>query len=1261
MRNTPAALLGVAATLALSGGLAGAQTTYCSGGGTASSPANCPAGGGISIQGQVVHSASDNGGHPISSTLSISGAPGTVKTISVTLLGLTFNGQNSNSNAIYPASFVLQSPSGAKFLLLSQTGTSSDTLSGANVTLQDGAAAAPGWGANSSDTDTGWTSGGTFAPGSYWLLPAGNVSGGVSALPSELQSLSLPATDGANPSGTYGAGGYSTLNGTFAGGGANNNWTLTIYNDDNGGRLDPISITGWALTMTFNIVASDSTSTTIASGTANPAPLATNITYTATVKDTTHTSTTVNSGTVTFKSNGSAISCKSGSNTTVSGGTATCITSFASQGLYDVSASYGGDTTISPQLQSSSSTNDAFQIVENATTHPNSTTWCNTGGFTVPGETVGSVYPSVISISGSSQTVLNVEVQLLGMSGDFFDTRHMLAGPKGTNTSLVFLENAFGFGPYSSMNLNFLDGAASASGGTPSNNTNWEATVFNNGEPLTFDTASAPNYDSSIPQVPATFKYAQPVGTNTFTSSFTGISPNGDWALYAENPLTVSTETIGGGWCLNFTLGTPPAITSTNTATFTVGTNGSFQMTATGSPTPTFSVISGSTPSGVTLSSAGLLSGTPGANTGGQYTLDIQAANGVTPNATQTFTLNVHQAPAITNANSTTFTVGSNGSFQMTASGFPAPTFSLAGTLPSGVTMTTGGLLSGTPAAGTGGSYPVTITALNGTSPNATQSFTLTVDQAPAFTSANNTTFTVGQLGSFSVAASGDPAPTYSETGSLPGLVTLTTSGLLSGTPNAGTGGTYPITITASNGIGTNATQGFTLTVDQAPAFTSANSTAFTVGSNGSFQMTASGFPAPTFSLVGTLPSGVTMTTGGLLSGTPASGTGGSYPFTVNALNGTSPNASQSFTLTVNAAATATAAGSASTLFSTSAQSVQLSATVTSNSSAVTLGTVTFEILQGPTLIGTATSGSVNGSGVATVLYSLPAGQAAGSYTIQASYNANASYSTSADSTQSLTVLAFTPTITWNPAGTIIVGSAGTFNVLNASVNCTSCGTISYTAQPTGGPVSSISNTTSLAAGTYNIGANFTPGSSNYSSTHQILPLTISGQSVWVVNGGGGTSELAGNGAAITSSTYPGANAAVAIDSTGDVWSVGTGTTLLETTSQTGNVQFSVSSVAGTGGLNAPSAVAVDGSSQGWIANGNGSVSLFNVVGTPLSPSTGFTDGSLSTPSGVAVDLGGSVWVSNQGNNSVTRFLGAGVPVAPLSTAAANNTTGSKP
>ena len=89
-------------------------------------------------------------------------------------------------------------------------------------------------------------------------------------------------------------------------------------------------------------------------------------------------------------------------------------------------------------------------------------------------------------------------------------------------------------------------------------------------------------------------------------------------------------------------------------------------------------------------------------------------------------THNVNQAPAITSAATTTFTVGQSDSFTVTATGTPAPTISYSGTLPSGVSFTSG-TFSGTPAAGTEKAYPLILTASNSVNPTATQSFTLTV------------------------------------------------------------------------------------------------------------------------------------------------------------------------------------------------------------------------------------------------------------------------------------------------------------------------------------------------------------------------------------------------------------------------------------------------------------------------------------------------------------------------------------------------------
>ncbi len=154
-------------------------------------------------------------------------------------------------------------------------------------------------------------------------------------------------------------------------------------------------------------------------------------------------------------------------------------------------------------------------------------------------------------------------------------------------------------------------------------------------------------------------------------------------------------------------------------------------------------------------------------------------------------------APTFTSGNSTAFSVGTAGSFSVTTSGSPTPTtITSSGALPSGVNFTDNGngtaTLAGTPATGTAGMYPLTFTASNGVSPNATQNFTLTVTAQPAV--------------SLSIA----PA-TGSEAGATMFTATVTASAAVSGSQSVSfalTGGTassadfgaIPTSITIANG-----------------------------------------------------------------------------------------------------------------------------------------------------------------------------------------------------------------------------------------------------------------------------------------------------------------------------------------------------------------------------------------------------------------------------------------------------------------------------
>jgi len=481
------------------------------------------------------------------------------------------------------------------------------------------------------------------------------------------------------------------------------------------------------------------------------------------------------------------------------------------------------------------------------------------------------------------------------------------------------------------------------------------------------------------------------------------------------------------------TVNEPPHITSADHATFARGVADTFTVTtAGGQPGAITLTETGTLPAGVTFTDNGDGTATLGgtATAGGSYPITITASNGVLPNATQNFTLTVNDAPAITSADHTTFTVGTPGTFTVTTTpGTPSSTtLTKTGTLPSGVTFTDNGdgtaTIAGTPAAGTGGSYSLTITASNGVL-SSTQSFTLTVNQPPAITSADHTTFTVGTAGSFTVTTTpGNPgSTTLTETGSLPSGVTFTDKGdgtaTIAGTPAAGTGGSYPITITASNGVLPNPTQSFTLSVTDAPVITSADHTTFAVGSAGSFTVTTTpGTPSSTtLTESGTLPSGVTFHDNSdgtaTIAGTPAANTGAAYSLTLTASNGVR-SSTQSFTLTVNQLPAITSADH--TTFGVGAAS-SFTVTASPGYPTATSLTETGSLPSGVTF-------TDHGDNTAT-LAGTPAAGTGGNYSLTLSAINGAG---SVNQTFTLTVTD-KPVITSADHTTFAVGSAGTFTV----------------------------------------------------------------------------------------------------------------------------------------------------------------------------------------------------------------------------------------
>ena len=236
------------------------------------------------------------------------------------------------------------------------------------------------------------------------------------------------------------------------------------------------------------------------------------------------------------------------------------------------------------------------------------------------------------------------------------------------------------------------------------------------------------------------------------------------------------------------------------------GTNGQgYQFRATGYPNPTWS-FTGTLPPGLSLNSAGLLSGTPTAM--GNFTFTVRATNSIGQDS-RVVTIAINAPPSIANAappaGSVDVAYGAFGEgYLFRATGHPAPTWSFTGTLPPGLSLGPHGSLSGIPTAM--GNFTFTAIATNSAG-QASQVITITINASPSIATPapppGIVSIAFGSYGEgYQFTATGYPAPTWSFNGSLPPGLSLSPEGLLSGVPT-GTG-SFTFTITATNAVGNN-------------------------------------------------------------------------------------------------------------------------------------------------------------------------------------------------------------------------------------------------------------------------------------------------------------------------------------------------------------------------------------------------------------------------------------------------------------------------
>ncbi|WP_223394925.1 Ig domain-containing protein [Caulobacter segnis] len=266
------------------------------------------------------------------------------------------------------------------------------------------------------------------------------------------------------------------------------------------------------------------------------------------------------------------------------------------------------------------------------------------------------------------------------------------------------------------------------------------------------------------------------------------------------------------------------------------GVQYSYQLSPSGRTAPyTFTILSGALPAAFTMSSSGLVTGVNCVSTNGSYNVAVRVTsndgNSADFTSNQSVSINMTAGPAsgcaltggsISSGGSTP-QVGQYYSATISASGGSAPyTYSVAtGSLPTGLSLSSSGTLSGTPSAA--GSFDFQIQSADSAGNTGYTQYTLAVAAASSVVVSPSSlpTPVLGVAYSQTISGSGGTSPyTFAvSAGSLPtGLSLNTSTGAISGTPTAA--GACSFTIRATDSGSQSNTRGYSGTIAAALAVT---------------------------------------------------------------------------------------------------------------------------------------------------------------------------------------------------------------------------------------------------------------------------------------------------------------------------------------------------------------------------------------------------------------------------------------------------------
>jgi hypothetical protein len=503
---------------------------------------------------------------------------------------------------------------------------------------------------------------------------------------------------------------------------------------------------------------------------------------------------------------------------------------------------------------------------------------------TLPGATVGVPYSAIVGVSGGTAPYNCLEVGGALPAGLALSASCVVSGtPTTAGTSVVMVKATDASSPVESITgPESITVSAAASGLSLSSPPN--------------GTVGVP-YTGMIGVAGGSSPYSCTITAGTLPAGLTlgaGCVITGTPTVAGTAMLTVNAtdsssplKSITGPVALTIA---PSALTLTlsNLPNATVGTPYSATISVAGGTAPyNCTVLAGTLPAGLTISGC-VVSGTP--TVAGSVTLTVKATDASNPVETVTGPVGLTVLPAatLTLTSPPTGTVGVPYSGPIGVSGGTAPyTCTLvSGTLPAGLTLS-GCTLSGTPT--TAGSTTITVKATDGSNPSNSTTGPVTVTVVPAATTLTltpppNGTVDVPYTGTIGVGGGTAPYSCSITAGTLPAGLTLGSSCTITGTPTTAQTVTVTVHATDSANPADSTTGPVSVTVSPIPTLSLTGSLPnATLGVPYSQTLTATGGITPyTYSITaGSLPAGLSMSSAGVISGTPTAVGASSFTVTV--------------------------------------------------------------------------------------------------------------------------------------------------------------------------------------------------------------------------------------------------------------------------------------------------------------------------------------------------------------------------------------------